>query len=34
MVKSFWMLMIQETTGVAIASAGPYANYLDLAPNR
>jgi len=29
-----WILMKQEMMGVAVASAGPYANHLQLAPNR
>jgi len=32
--KPFWILLEQEMMGVAVASAGPYANHLHLAPNR
>jgi len=32
--KPFWILLKQEMMGVAVASAGPYANHLHLAPDR
>jgi len=32
--KPFWVLLEQEMMGVAVASAGPHANHLHLAPDR
>jgi len=32
--KPFWILPEQEMMGVAVASVGPYANHLHLAPDR
>jgi len=32
--KPFWKLLAQVMMGVAVASAGPYANHLHLAPDR
>ena len=32
--KPFWILLEQEMMGVALASAGPYANHFHLAPDR
>jgi len=32
--KPFWVLLEQEMMGVAVASAGPYANHLHLAPDK
>jgi len=32
--KPFWVLLEQEMMGVAVASAGPYANHLRLASDR
>ena len=32
--KPFWILLEQEVMGVAVTSAGPYANHLHLAPDR
>jgi len=32
--KPIWILVKQEMMGVAVASAGPYANHLHLATNR
>jgi len=32
--KPFWVLLEQEIDGVAMASAGPYAKHLHLAPDR
>jgi len=32
-VKTFWILRKQAMMGVAMASAGAYANYLHLAPD-
>jgi len=34
MVKSIWILIKQEMTGVTVASDGPYANHLHLAADR
>jgi len=31
--KPFWILLEQEMMGVAVASAGPYANHLHLGPD-
>jgi len=32
--KLFWILLEKEMMGVAVASAGPYANHLHLAADR
>jgi len=32
--KPFWILLEQEIYGVVVASAGPYANHLHVAPDR
>jgi len=32
--KPFWILLEQDMMGVAVESAGPYANHLYLSPDR